>query len=128
MVSKTKVNYPPIKPGTVVFTLGPDFSARKEWTKAGWTARRWSVEGTVLCHSDSHGLCYHVQHADGSEAWYNPTEIRKRRKTSPPDPVKRGQAIRKLLRAGTFVSGTTFAHRTGWYVHPDTKGQQRRMM
>jgi|688.fasta_scaffold262705_2 hypothetical protein len=33
----------------------------------------------------------------------------------------------RLVKAGTFVNGTTFAHRVGWYVHPDTKGQQRRM-
>lgn len=26
------------------------------------------------------------------------------------------------------VNGTTFVHRSGWYVHPDTRGQQRRMM
>jgi|688.fasta_scaffold262705_3 hypothetical protein len=75
MVSKTAVSYPPIKPGTAVVTLSPDLSEQNEWTEAGWLARRWGVEGTVLAHSDSHGLCYHVQHADGSDAWYNPSEI-----------------------------------------------------
>jgi hypothetical protein len=29
---------------------------------------------------------------------------------------------------GTKVNGTTFEHRSGWYKHPDTEGQQRRMM
>lgn len=37
---------------------------------------RWGMEGIVVDRSDSHGLCYRVRHADGSDAWYNPDEIR----------------------------------------------------
>ena len=39
---------------------------------------RWGVNGIVLRHSDSHGLCYLVMHLDdGTECWYDHDEVRR---------------------------------------------------
>lgn len=31
--------------------------------------------GTITTHSDSHGLCFCVDHGDGDVAWYDPDEL-----------------------------------------------------
>ena len=67
--------YPPISPSTTVRTTEPNESKREEWTDEGWAKRKWGVTGTVLTHHDSHGLCYDVQHPDGSVGCYDPSEI-----------------------------------------------------
>jgi len=36
---------------------------------------QWGAEGKVLRHSDSHGLCYLVEHRDGRTAWYDHDEL-----------------------------------------------------
>lgn len=48
-----------------------------DWTHEAQLERKWGVEGTVIDRSDSHGLCYHVRHADGSDGWYDPAELQK---------------------------------------------------
>ena len=48
---------------------------RKEWTKGGWASKKWGVRGTVIGHHDSHGLCYVVHHDDGSDGYYDPSEL-----------------------------------------------------
>ncbi len=73
--------YPPILPGTTVMTTEPDLSMRKEWTDEGWALRKWRVRGTVITHHDSHGLCYEVRHEDGTEACYNPNELKIMKRT-----------------------------------------------
>lgn len=40
-----------------------------------WNARKWGVQGTILMHHDSHGLCYDVRHDDGTEGCYDPGEF-----------------------------------------------------
>lgn len=36
---------------------------------------RWGVTGRITHVSDSHGVCYRVEHEDGSSAWYEPAEL-----------------------------------------------------
>lgn len=67
--------YPPISRGTTVRTTTPNEDKRGEWTDEGWAKRKWGAKGTVLTHHDSHGLCYDVQHQDGSVGCYDPSEI-----------------------------------------------------
>jgi hypothetical protein len=62
-------------PGTVVRTTQPNLAKRKEWTDAGWMARKWGVIGTITAHHDSHGLYYDVEDEDGRVAGYDPSEI-----------------------------------------------------
>jgi len=67
--------WPPLDPGTVVKTTKPNLEKRSEWTDEWWAKRQWGVRGTILRHHDSHGLCYEVLHADGTEGYYDPTEL-----------------------------------------------------
>lgn len=36
---------------------------------------RQGQRGVIQDYSNSHGLCYHVQHDDGTYAWYAPDEL-----------------------------------------------------
>ena len=71
----TAEKYPPIFPGTPVKTTEPNMSKRNEWTDEGWEGRQWGIQGVVITHHDSHGLCYDVRHEDGSVGCYNPSEL-----------------------------------------------------
>ncbi len=67
--------WPPIDPGTAVRTTQPNMAMRDEWTPEGWAKRQWGVQGGVITHHDSHGLCYEVRHPDGTVGCYDPTEL-----------------------------------------------------
>ncbi len=67
--------WPPLDPGTRVKTTQPNESMRREWTEEGWTGKKSGVLGTILRHHDSHGLCYDIEHDDGSEGCYDPSEF-----------------------------------------------------
>lgn len=67
--------YPPISPGTRVRTTAPNLALRHQWTDEGWAEKKWGVQGKVLTHHDSHGLCYDVRHTDGTVGCYDPSEI-----------------------------------------------------
>jgi len=67
--------WPPIDPGTEVKTTQPNLEKRGEWTDEGWASKKWGVQGTVITHHDSHGLCYDVRHEDGSQGCYDPSEL-----------------------------------------------------
>ena len=67
--------WPPLDPGTIVRTTQPNQEERRNWTDEAWAAKKWGVQGTVLTHHDSHGLCYDVLHCDGTRASYDPSEI-----------------------------------------------------
>lgn len=62
-------------PGTRVKTVAvPNPST--DWDPAVLSLRRFGVDGIVLKHSDSHGLCYEVEHTDDkTKAWYEPREL-----------------------------------------------------
>jgi hypothetical protein len=67
--------YPPISRGTKVRTTQANMSLRNEWTDEAWKERQWGVQGTVVSHSDAHGLCYEVLHPDSTVGFYDPSEI-----------------------------------------------------
>ena len=67
--------YPPIQPGTIVRTTRENKALRGEWTKAAIANRKWGVKGVIVMHHDSHGLCYDVQHEDGTKGSYDPSEL-----------------------------------------------------
>lgn len=67
--------WPPIDPGTEVKTTQPNLEMRGEWTDEGWASKKWGVQGTILTHHDSHGLCYDVRHEDGTVGCYDPSEL-----------------------------------------------------
>ena len=67
--------YPPISPGTPVRTTQEDPNSAASWTEEGKKRRKWGVDGKVITHHDSHGLCYDVRHSDGSQGCYDPTEL-----------------------------------------------------
>ncbi len=71
----TEENYTRISPETPVKTTQPNLSMRKEWTDEGWARRKWGVQGKVITHHDSHGLCYDVRHEDGTIGCYDPSEL-----------------------------------------------------
>lgn len=75
LASTAKAPYPPLSPGRKVKTTRPNMALRKEWTDEGWRERKWNVQGTVVSHSDSHGLCYKVRHEDGTGGYYDPSEL-----------------------------------------------------
>lgn len=67
--------WPPLDPGTVVRTTKPNLAMRKQWTDEGWAGKKWGIQGTIIAHHDSHGLCYDVKHLDGTVGCYDPTEF-----------------------------------------------------
>lgn len=67
--------YPPLAQGTLVRTTHENPKLSHEWSEEGRRTRKWGVEGIVDNHSDSHGLCYKILHKDGTEGFYDPSEI-----------------------------------------------------
>ncbi len=59
--------------GTRVTTTKKD--ASEDWVDNERPSCRWGVKGHITGHSDSHGLCYEVQHEGGGFAWYNHDEL-----------------------------------------------------
>lgn len=68
-------NWPPISRGTRVKTTQANLDLRGEWTEEVWNGRQWGITGIVTEHHDSHGLCYVVQHPDGTVGAYDPSEL-----------------------------------------------------
>jgi hypothetical protein len=62
--------------GIDVLTLEPEHPST-DWDPAALADRRWDVKGTIVGHSDSHGLVYEVRHHDGTgeTGWYEPREL-----------------------------------------------------
>lgn len=48
---------------------------RRNWTAQALVERRWGVLGTIEKHSRGHGLCYKVNHVDGTSGWYDHAEL-----------------------------------------------------
>ncbi len=67
--------YPPISPGTHVRTTQEDAGVKDSWTEEGKKQRKWGIEGIVITHHDSHGLCYEVHHSDDTTGCYDPSEL-----------------------------------------------------
>jgi hypothetical protein len=40
------------------------------------SSRKWGVKGVIIASHDSHGLCYEVEHEDGTIGAYTPREIK----------------------------------------------------
>ncbi len=70
------MSWPPIKYGTKVVTTeaNPEID---DWSKEASCSRQWGVKGTVIMHHDSHGLCYEVEHEDGTIGHYDPSELQR---------------------------------------------------
>ncbi|MFA6018347.1 MAG: hypothetical protein WCT28_02920 [Patescibacteria group bacterium] len=70
-------NYPPIPNGTMVKTTVPNSDMAGGWNELALAERlgRWGKKGTVVEHSDSHGLCYKVMFDDNAVAWFDPQEF-----------------------------------------------------
>jgi hypothetical protein len=64
-----------IAAGTPVRTITENPATVFEWTKEGRAQKKWGVTGEVVTHHNSHGLCYDVLHADGTQACYDPSEL-----------------------------------------------------
>ena len=73
-VKMTTEKYPPISAGTLVKTTSSN-TPDSEWSPAVRVNRKWGVQGKVLTHHDSHGLCYEVRHSDGTVGTYDPSEL-----------------------------------------------------
>lgn len=67
--------WPPLGPGTRVRTTQLNESMIGEWTAEALAEKKWGVTGMILRHHDSHGLCYDVQHDDGTFGCYDPSEF-----------------------------------------------------
>ncbi len=61
-----------LTPGTKVLTTTAKVH---DWTAEALLKRKWGVRGEIITHHDSHGLCYDVQHSDGSVGTYDPSEF-----------------------------------------------------
>ncbi len=58
-----------------VKTTQQNQNLRGEWTEEAQKNRKWGASGKIIGHSDSHGLCYKVLHEDGTEGYYDPSEL-----------------------------------------------------
>lgn len=52
----------------------PSLEAR-DFTAEGQLKRKPNQIGTVVDHSDSHGLCYQVNYETGGSGWFDPDEL-----------------------------------------------------
>lgn len=59
--------------GTKVRTT--EHAGANDWADPARPDARWGVEGTIVGHSNSHGLVYDVVHDCGGSAWYEPEEL-----------------------------------------------------
>jgi hypothetical protein len=46
-----------------------------DWSNPNRPDAKWGVTGTVIAHSDSHGLVYEVEHDCGGIGWYEIEEL-----------------------------------------------------
>lgn len=70
---ETATGHKRLKVGTAVRTTKD--AGRDDWDPPR-TKIRWGTTGNVIGHHDSHGLCYDVEHLDGTTACYDPDELR----------------------------------------------------
>jgi AMMECR1 domain-containing protein len=61
-----------MNPEVQVRTLEPKAD---NYTDEGVKKRKWGVNGVIIAHHNSHGLCYDVRHEDGSIGTYDPNEL-----------------------------------------------------
>jgi hypothetical protein len=59
-----------------VLTVRADPSNDEEYVQAARAARRWGVKGTLKQYSNSHGLCFQVEHDDGTTGCYEADELK----------------------------------------------------
>jgi hypothetical protein len=61
--------------GTRVIPTEP--SGSTDWADPQRKDAKWGAKGigTIVGHSDSHGLCYEVQHDTGGTGWYEAEEL-----------------------------------------------------
>jgi len=95
-------------PDTRVETIKPKVEP-KGWDQDARQHCRWGVSGKIVDHSDSHGLCYQVEHEDGTVAWYEPRELKTlERYTYTPE--ERAEMLARMQKcANTFYSHVTAA-------------------
>lgn len=67
--------YPPLSPGTKVKVTELNEDMRDQWSPGVWESKKPGASGEVLTHHDSHGLCYEVEHEDGTVGDYDPSEL-----------------------------------------------------
>ena len=60
---------------TPVQTLSANPNVTDWWSQAVLISRRWGVCGTVMGYSDGYGPTVLVRHDDGTQSWYDPSEI-----------------------------------------------------
>jgi hypothetical protein len=61
--------------GDSVRTTKPNLSMRDDWTEVAWSRKRWGVEGKITSKHNSHGVCFEVEHEDGTKAVYDASEL-----------------------------------------------------
>lgn len=47
----------------------------RDFTAEGQLKRKPNQIGTIVEHSDSHGLCYYVKYETGGSGWFDPDEL-----------------------------------------------------
>lgn len=94
--------------GEPVETIEPK-KKPKGWDAEALTARKWSVSGKVIDHSDSHGVSYKVRHQDGTEAWYERTELRRRHPGTEYSPEERVEMLKKMQALSDLYYGKACA-------------------
>jgi len=47
----------------------------KHYVESAWDNRKPGMTGRIIGYSNSHGLCFHVRHNDGTAGWYDPEEL-----------------------------------------------------
>jgi len=60
--------------GKAVITVRSENTA-DDWSDEARLHCQWGVSGKIINYSNSHGLCYRVQHEDGTTAWYDMGEL-----------------------------------------------------
>jgi hypothetical protein len=94
--------------GATVETIRPDLEST-DWEPEALKNRRWGVSGTVVGRSDAHGLCFIVEHEDGTTAWYERRELKRYSPGIDYSPAERQEMLVKMQRLSDNYYGAACA-------------------
>jgi hypothetical protein len=68
----------------------------KDWGADMLKGRQWGVSGKIVEFNAAFGGCYHVEHLDGTKAWYERRELERREPGLKYSPEERAEMLKKM--------------------------------
>lgn len=94
--------------GTIVETVRPEKEST-DWRPEVLKDRRWGVSGKVVDRVTGHGLCFKVEHEDGTTGWYERRELRRYSPGIDYSPAEREEMLAKMQSLSDRYYGSACA-------------------